>query len=73
MTLASLPERERRLRCTDAVAFRTGPAVLSAARGEVAPARDERRRRRRGRSSEGGTAMVGSEDSSGRLGAADGG
>ena len=65
MTLASLPARARRLlRCTALATLRVGPVVFSGARGDDAPARDERRRRRRGRSSEGGTVIVGSTESS---------
>ena len=69
--LASLPERARRLRWTDAAALRTGPDVLSAARGETESASEERRRRRRGRSSEDATAIVGRLESSGTTSMAD--
>ena len=51
MTLASLPERARKLRWTDAVAARMGVDVFMVVSGDVAPAREERRRRRRGRDS----------------------
>ena len=60
-TLASLPERVRRLRWADAVAWRMGPEDFMDARGDCAPAREERLRRRRGReSSAAATEMDGS-------------
>ena len=49
--LASLPERARRLRWTEAAAVLIGAEAFIAVRGELAPASDERRLRRRGRES----------------------
>ena len=50
-TLASLPDRARRLRWTDAVALRMGPDVFMVVSGDAEFAREDRRRRRRGRES----------------------
>ena len=50
-TLASLPDRARRLRWTDAVALRIGPDVFMVVSGDAEFAREDRRRRRRGRES----------------------
>ncbi len=49
--LASLPDRARKLRWAEAAAMRMEPEVFIVVRGELAPASDERRLRRRGRES----------------------